>query len=160
MEQAMFEDYGYTEGCEGCRFQKAGMGERRGHSEECRRRITERMQEDEAGRARIEENEQRINRRSAEIGEEIMEVEEQEPIGVTEETTTTTTTTITTTNAAGQPTEQPMQQQLQQPQGREEKEEEEGDSPTLFCGMREEARKKLKIFQGEPTHQERMRKEG
>ena len=47
LEQTMFEDYGYTEGCEGCRFQKAGMGERRGHNEECRRRMTERMKEDE-----------------------------------------------------------------------------------------------------------------
>ena len=35
--------YGFTEGCDGCTYARAGMGEHRGHTEECRRRIEEEM---------------------------------------------------------------------------------------------------------------------
>ena len=54
--QAMLTRYGYTEGCEGCRYKRAGLPSSRMHSEKCRSRILEAMGEtsgerDEAGLA-------------------------------------------------------------------------------------------------------------
>ena len=42
----MLVKYGYTEGCEGCRFKQAGLGSTRAHNEECRRRIAEKLKDD------------------------------------------------------------------------------------------------------------------
>ena len=39
--QAMLTRYGYTEGCEGCRYKRAGLPSSRMHSEKCRSRILE-----------------------------------------------------------------------------------------------------------------------
>ena len=50
INNAILEKYGYTENCEGCRFKQAGMNETRGHSEVCRERILEAMDQDEEGR--------------------------------------------------------------------------------------------------------------
>ena len=36
---SMLNKYGYTEGCEGCRYKSAGMTETRNHAETCRQRI-------------------------------------------------------------------------------------------------------------------------
>ena len=57
----MFEDHGYSEGCEGCRYQRAGMAEQRVHSEECRAKLVEQMGETEAGRQKIEKQNERMN---------------------------------------------------------------------------------------------------
>ena len=62
----MLEKYGYSQGCEGCRYKQAGLGETRNHSEVCRARILEAMDNDEDGRRKKEEEEERINRRLAE----------------------------------------------------------------------------------------------
>ena len=56
----MLIDYGYTEGCEGCRLRKAGMEERRGHTEECRRRIEKEMEKTEDGRRRKKNEQERL----------------------------------------------------------------------------------------------------
>ncbi len=37
--EAMLRKYGYTEGCQGCSFRRAGLSEQRAHSEACRTRI-------------------------------------------------------------------------------------------------------------------------
>ena len=50
--------YGATIGCDGCRMAEAGLPRTR-HTEECRARITKAMQDDEAGRLRLQEAEQR-----------------------------------------------------------------------------------------------------
>jgi hypothetical protein len=41
--------YGYTEGCDGCRYKKAGLQEVRPHAEECRRGIVAAMDRDAEG---------------------------------------------------------------------------------------------------------------
>ena len=61
--------YGFTEGCEGCRFRRAGLGEHRGHTEECRQRIEAEMEGDEEGKRKKDEAKERINRRMAEAKE-------------------------------------------------------------------------------------------
>ena len=48
------EKYGYIEGCPGCDAKKKGEIARRDHSEKCRKRIEERMEEDEEGRKKEE----------------------------------------------------------------------------------------------------------
>ena len=62
----MLEKYGYSDGCDGCRYRRAGLGESRNHTEECRKRIEAEMDRDEDGRKRKEEDEARINHRIAE----------------------------------------------------------------------------------------------
>lgn len=62
----LLHKYGYTEGCDGCRCRRAGLGEHRGHTEACRDRIEARMEEDEEGRQMKEQSDERINRRIAE----------------------------------------------------------------------------------------------
>ena len=52
--------YGYTEGCEGCRFKQSGFNETRGHSEACRSRILEAMDQDEEGRRHKDRQEERF----------------------------------------------------------------------------------------------------
>ena len=63
---ALLEKYGYTDGCDACRNRRAGLKERRGHSEICRTRIEEAMQQDEEGQRRRERDKERIDRRMAE----------------------------------------------------------------------------------------------
>ena len=63
INNALLAKYGYTEGCEGCRFKSAGLNETRGHSEVCRRRIWEAMDLDEEGRRHKEAQEERMYRR-------------------------------------------------------------------------------------------------
>ena len=55
------EKYGYTDDCEGCKHKRAGMRDVRPHSEACRKRIEEAMEEDEEGREQKRRNEERIN---------------------------------------------------------------------------------------------------
>ena len=62
----LLSKYGYTPGCEGCRYKQAGLAESRNHSEKCRARIEEAMSEDPIGRQRKDEDDERICRRMAE----------------------------------------------------------------------------------------------
>ena len=57
--------YGYTDGCVGCEAKKRGEVTRRGHSEKCRKRMDERMRQDEAGRRRIDKTEERLTHKKA-----------------------------------------------------------------------------------------------
>ena len=66
----LLKQHGYTPGCEGCRFRRAGLGESRGHSEECRSRIEAAMAQSEAGKRALDEHRLRMNRRRAEQLEE------------------------------------------------------------------------------------------
>ena len=63
INDAILAKYGYTQGCEGCRFKQAGMKETRGHSEVCRGGIWEAMDLDEEGRRHKEAQEERVTRR-------------------------------------------------------------------------------------------------
>ena len=62
----MLQKYGYTEGCDGCRYKRAGMREAGPLTEVCRRRIGEAMMGDETGRRKKEEDDERVNWRLAE----------------------------------------------------------------------------------------------
>ena len=75
----MLAQHGYTEGCEGCRFRRAGMGESRGHTEACRSRIEAAMAGSEAGKRILEEQRLRIERRRAEQVEQASEEKLPEP---------------------------------------------------------------------------------
>ena len=61
--------YGYDDMCAQCRhiqtYGRAQPG--RQHSERCRKNIHEAMMRDEAGRARFQEEEERVTRRTAEF---------------------------------------------------------------------------------------------
>ena len=50
----MLRDYGYTEGCDGCRHQSAGLEGHRGHNEECRARTSKEIIGSEEGRKKKE----------------------------------------------------------------------------------------------------------
>ena len=73
---AMLEKYGYTEGCEGCRYKRAGLGEARPHTEECRARISTAMDADEDGRRHKAQEKERLDRRIAERLEQEVGLEE------------------------------------------------------------------------------------
>ena len=75
----MLQKYGYTEGCDGCRYKRAGMREARPHTEVCRRRIDEAMMGDETDRRKKEEDDERVNWRLAEKMEKILK-EKQETV--------------------------------------------------------------------------------
>ena len=62
----MLAEYGYTDGCEGCRFKKAGMKGTRPHSERCRSRIMEVLSKAEEGWEKIQQDQRRIDWRKAE----------------------------------------------------------------------------------------------
>ena len=64
--KALLSKYGYSSNCEGCRFSRAGLGETRGHTEDCRARIEAAMACDEEGRRTLEEQRLRMSRRIAE----------------------------------------------------------------------------------------------
>ena len=69
---AVLAKYGYTEGCEGCRYKRAKMAGQRPHSEECRKRIMEALEDDEDGKKAKNRYEERVTNRLALEGEEIM----------------------------------------------------------------------------------------
>ncbi len=71
------DTHGYTDGCSQCEYVKRHGRARPGayHSERCRRRITEAIQQTAAGRARIETHEERLTRATAAAGERIMQRE-------------------------------------------------------------------------------------
>ena len=71
----MLQKFGYTEGCDGCRYKRAGMREARPHTEVCRRRIGEAMMGDETDRRKEEEDDERTNWRLAEKMEKILKEE-------------------------------------------------------------------------------------
>ena len=54
----MLKKHGYTEGCEGCRYQRSGMkdasGRGRGHNERCRKRTMEEVGKNEEGQRKLE----------------------------------------------------------------------------------------------------------
>ena len=79
--EALLQQHGYTAGCEGCRFRRAGLGETRPHTEVCRSRLEAAMARDEAGRRALEEQRQRLERRRAERAEEARGQPQAEPPG-------------------------------------------------------------------------------
>ena len=58
----LLDDMGYTEGSKGCDFKRAGLGERRGHNETCRKRISEELQKTEDGRRRLKAEAERTEK--------------------------------------------------------------------------------------------------
>ena len=67
------EAYGYTEGCEGCRYQRAGLKEHRKHNEECRDRIERALQEDGAEQDAMDRRRERETQWLAEEGERMIQ---------------------------------------------------------------------------------------
>ena len=69
LNKEILEKYGYTEGCEGCRCQRAGIRDEKGrgrpHSEICRKRLMEAMEKDEDGRKAIEWEKNRLDNQMA-----------------------------------------------------------------------------------------------
>ena len=66
---AILRKYGYSDGCEGCRFYRAGIQDpnaRKPHSEVCRTRIRDEMAKDEKDKEKVEHETDRINRMIAE----------------------------------------------------------------------------------------------
>ena len=61
-------EHGYTVGCPGCESIELNLGQRRGHTEECRRRIEEAMAESELGREKLKRAKERLDFRTAQIG--------------------------------------------------------------------------------------------
>ena len=62
----LLERYGYTPNCDGCRFRRLGGSDVRPHTEVCRARIEEAMKASEEGRAHLEAQQARVDRRMAE----------------------------------------------------------------------------------------------
>ena len=61
----LLKKHGYTDGCEGCRFKRAGLEGSRPHTEVCRKRLAEAMDKDEDGRRKIEKEKVRLDNRMA-----------------------------------------------------------------------------------------------
>ena len=59
ISKKMLEKYVYTEDCEGCSRQRAGIDNHRKHSEVCRKRIMEALEGDEEGRRKREQDERK-----------------------------------------------------------------------------------------------------
>ena len=72
----ILQKYGYTDGCEGCKWKKAGMREARPHSEKCRIRVEKAMDEDEEDKKKRQDVEDRINFRLATKMEKILKQKE------------------------------------------------------------------------------------
>ena len=70
-----FEKYGYTPGCSGCENAQTGSYGR-DHSEECRKRITERIESTERGKAKVESAAKRMDEAVAEELEKNVTIEE------------------------------------------------------------------------------------
>jgi hypothetical protein len=63
-----FDAHGHTPGCKGCRLMMIPGASSAAHSEECRKRMTEAiLNSGPAGRARVEQSDQRINSRIGEV---------------------------------------------------------------------------------------------
>ena len=56
-----FKKYGYTQGCRGCAWIEDGIGARVAHNEKCRDRMEKLLEEDEAGKHRIDRAKDRID---------------------------------------------------------------------------------------------------
>ena len=56
-----FVSHGYTEGCGGCTWLQTGLGNRRGHNEECRTRLELELQNDDSGELRVRKNKERTD---------------------------------------------------------------------------------------------------
>ena len=54
------EKYGFTPGCIGCEAKRRGGVAKSGHNEECRRRIEAKMNDDELGRAMLDQTRQKF----------------------------------------------------------------------------------------------------
>ena len=71
-----FRKNGYTIGCPGCECLQADIGERRGHSDECRERIEKHIQEEEdqpdGSTNRLRRAQSRQDHYAAKLGEEIL----------------------------------------------------------------------------------------
>ena len=78
LTERLFDKYGHSEGCGGCQAQVAGMSDRKPHTEECRRRIGEAMEENAEGRDQKKKDEERMNRRIAEELEKNIKADEAE----------------------------------------------------------------------------------
>ena len=63
-EKRDFDKYGYTEGCERCVRMQVG-GERRSHTQRCRDRTLNAVNEDEEDRERIKRKEEEVNEKLA-----------------------------------------------------------------------------------------------
>ena len=57
----MLRKYGYEENCPRCRNRKAGLVSNMNHSEQCRKRIYEEMENNEDGRRKKQQTEEREN---------------------------------------------------------------------------------------------------
>ena len=77
--QEILHKYGYTEGCDSCRYKSAGFHENREHNLECRTRIEKAMMEDTVDREKWEKDNERINSRiAAQMEKSIDEKNEEE----------------------------------------------------------------------------------
>ena len=54
------EKYGFTPGCAGCEAKRRGGIAKSGHSEECRKRVEAKMNDDEVGRAMLDQTRQKF----------------------------------------------------------------------------------------------------
>ena len=70
-----FVKYGYTVGCPGCEQLQLQLDQRRGHTEECRKRIEEEIAKTAEGKARIARATGRIDHKTAALGQEEMDKE-------------------------------------------------------------------------------------
>ena len=66
-------EHGYTVGCQGCEAIQLGHAQRRNHSEVCRKRLEEAMEKSEVGKDRLQRTKERMDFRTAQVGEDIME---------------------------------------------------------------------------------------
>lgn len=80
--QKMLERYGYSEGCEGCRYKETGLREQRPHSEACRRRVEAAMEDDEEDKDKKDKRKQRLDTWLAEQVEQNDEHKKQEEAGL------------------------------------------------------------------------------
>ena len=65
-------EHGYTVGCPGFEFIELGVGQRRGHTEDCRARIEEAMAQSELGRDKLQKTRDRLDLRTAQIGADMV----------------------------------------------------------------------------------------
>ena len=59
----VLKKYGYTDDCEGCRLKRANLSESRNHTEACRARIQQAMQDDPVEKRRFEDQQKRFDNR-------------------------------------------------------------------------------------------------
>ena len=70
MSQADFDKFGYTAGCPGCEQLQLKLGQRRGHTEECRQRIEAGLAKTDVGQERLAKAKDRLDHQTAVIGQE------------------------------------------------------------------------------------------